>query len=161
MKTEKKIIDVCCSGRMFWFDKQNPDVLFSDIREEEHLFNDGHLLTIKPDVVADFRNLPFEDEQFKLVVFDPPHVEGLQPTSIMAKKYGVLSFDWRTHIREGFNECFRVLQNDGILIFKWAETQVKVNEVLQLTNQKPLFGHRTAKSGNTIWLCFMKRGESN
>ena len=104
MKTDKKIIDVCCSGRMFWFDKQNPDVLFSDIREEEHLFNDGHLLKIKPDVVADFRNLPFDDKQFKLVVFDPPHVEGLQPTSIMAKKYGVLSFDWRTHLKEGFNE---------------------------------------------------------
>ena len=41
MDTNKEILDVCCGGRMFWFDKHNPDVLFSDIREEEHLLCDG------------------------------------------------------------------------------------------------------------------------
>ena len=30
----KKIIDVCCGGRAFWFDKENPDVEFCDIRNE-------------------------------------------------------------------------------------------------------------------------------
>ena len=156
MNENKEILDVCCGGKMFWFDKQNPDVLFSDIREEEHLFSDGHLLKVKPDVVADFRQLPFESEKFRLVVFDPPHVENLKSSSIIAKKYGTLFSTWKDDIREGFNECFRVLEPKGILIFKWNEVKIKVSDVLKLTDQKPLFGHRTSKSGNTIWLCFMK-----
>lgn len=153
---EKTILDVCCGGKMFWFDKFHPNVLFADIRKEEHLFSDNHLLTVSPDIMADFRNLPFNENQFKLVVFDPPHVENLLESSIIAKKYGVLSFDWRIHLKEGFSECFRVLEESGILIFKWNETKIKVSEVLQLTKIPPLFGHRTSKSGNTIWLCFMK-----
>lgn len=156
MGKKKKILDVCCGGKMFWFNKNNPNVLFSDIRKEEHLFSDGHLLEVKPDVIADFRDLPFDSNTFKLVVFDPPHVENLTESSIIRKKYGTLSFDWRTHIKEGFKESFRVLEPSGILIFKWNEVKIKVNEILQLTDVKPLFGHRTSKSGNTIWLCFMK-----
>jgi hypothetical protein len=29
----KPILDVCCGGKMFWFDKNNPNVEFCDIRE--------------------------------------------------------------------------------------------------------------------------------
>lgn len=155
--SDKKVLDVCCGSRMFWFDKFNRDVLFSDIRNEEHTLCDGRLLEIKPDVIADFRNLPFEKEEFKLIVFDPPHIDNLGSSSWMAKKYGVLGFDWKNDLKEGFKECFRVLETDGILIFKWNEARIKVNEVIQLAGQQPLFGHRTAKSGKTIWLCFMKK----
>ena len=31
---DKKILDACCGSRMFWFDKNNPDVLFIDKRSE-------------------------------------------------------------------------------------------------------------------------------
>ncbi|MBQ19127.1 MAG: SAM-dependent methyltransferase [Flavobacteriales bacterium] len=161
MSETKEILDVCCGSRMFWFDKLNPDVLFSDIREEEHTLCDGRLLEVKPDVVADFRNLPFTDAKFKLVVFDPPHLEKLGKSSWMYKKYGALGLEWRNDIRQGFKECFRVLATGGILIFKWNEAQIKVSEVIQLAEQQPLFGHRTAKSGKTIWLCFMKTNNSN
>lgn len=34
-KTDKRILDPCCGGRMFYFDKENEDVLFCDIRAEE------------------------------------------------------------------------------------------------------------------------------
>ena len=30
----KRVLDVCCGSRMFWFDKQNKDVLFVDKRKE-------------------------------------------------------------------------------------------------------------------------------
>ena len=59
MKHKKKILDACCGSRMFWFDKTNPDVLFADIRDEKHTLCDGRKLEIKPDVIADFRNMPF------------------------------------------------------------------------------------------------------
>jgi ubiquinone/menaquinone biosynthesis C-methylase UbiE len=153
---DKKILDVCCGGKMMWFDKYNPEVLFSDIREEEHHLCDGRYFEVKPDVIADFRNLPFEDDKFRLVVFDPPHLEKLGKNSWLIKKYGVLGLDWRNDLREGFKECFRVLEDRGILIFKWNEAQILVSEIIEIAGKKPLFGHRTAKSGKTIWLCFMK-----
>ncbi len=53
----------------------------------------------------------------------------------------------------GFSECFRVLDDYGVLVFKWAETQLKLKTVLSLTTEKPLFGH---KRGHTFWICFMK-----
>lgn len=31
----KKILDACCGSRMFWFDRENPDVIFADNREVE------------------------------------------------------------------------------------------------------------------------------
>ena len=135
---------------MFWFEKQHPDVLFSDIREQEEELCDGRLLKVRPDIIADFKNLPFEDESFKLVVFDPPHLNKLGSNSWMAKKYGVLSFDWRTDLKEGFSECFRVLKKDGVLIFKWSEAQIKVSELLELTDYNPLFGHRAPKLGKNF-----------
>lgn len=141
---------------MMWFDKENPLVMFGDIREEEHTLCDGRKLIIKPDVQMDFRNIPFPDKAFKLVVMDPPHIDNLGESSFMAKKYGVLKYHWRDDIREGFNEAWRVLDDDGVLIFKWNEQRVKLNEVLPLLSQKPMFGHTSGKHGKTIWLCFFK-----
>jgi hypothetical protein len=33
MTVSKPILDACCGSKMFWFDKQNPNVEFCDIRE--------------------------------------------------------------------------------------------------------------------------------
>lgn len=153
----KIILDACCGSRMFWFDKENPDVLFADIRNEEHVLCDGRLLEIKPNVQMDFRKMPFDDNSFKIVVFDPPHIDNLGNSSFMAKKYGVLNYHWRDDIRDGFKECIRVLEPYGVLIFKWNEQRVKLNDVLPLLSQKPLFGHTSGKHGRTIWMAFMKK----
>lgn len=152
----KKIIDVCCGSKMFWFDKNNPDVLFNDIRNEEHILCDGRKLNINPDTRMSFTDLSgIESKSMKLVVFDPPHMETLGDNSWMAKKYGKLKGDWRGEIKKGFEECFRVLDNQGILIFKWNETDIKTSEILKLTNVKPLFGHLSGKRSNTHWICFI------
>ena len=151
----KKILDPCCGSRMFWFDRQNKDVVFGDIRNEEHILCDGRELKINPDMPLDFTAMPFEDKTFKLVVFDPPHLEKGGDKSWLVKKYGRLSATWQDDIRDGFSECFRVLENDGILIFKWNETQIKLSEVLALTDRKPLFGHPSGKASKTHWVCFM------
>ena len=153
---KKNILDVCCGSRMFWFDKYNPDVIFNDIRRESHTLCDGRTLDIDPDTQMDFRKLEFKNGQFKLVIFDPPHLIKLGKNSWMAKKYGVLEKDWKEDLRKGFSECFRVLEDYGVLIFKWNERDKKISEILKLTNQKPLFGHTTGRSGNTKWICFIK-----
>jgi 23S rRNA G2069 N7-methylase RlmK/C1962 C5-methylase RlmI len=141
---------------MFWFDKKNQAVLFGDIRDEEHVLCDGRSLNITPDVLMDFRKLEFAADSFRLVVFDPPHLRRAGADSWLKAKYGILSDDWREDLRRGFIECFRVLKDEGILIFKWNETQIKVSEILALTDQKPLFGHVSGKRANTHWITFMK-----
>jgi len=152
----KKILDACCGSRMFWFDKQNPNVVFADIRSEDYTLCDGRTLEVRPDVVADFRAMPFEDNSFKMVVFDPPHLKKLGQGTWMAQKYGVLLPTWETDIRAGFDECMRVLEPNGVLIFKWNEIQITLNQVLSAIGKQPLFGHTSGKHGRTIWVCFMK-----
>lgn len=141
---------------MFWFDKTNPDVLFADIRTESHVLCDGRPLEIKPDVQIDFTDMPFDDDTFKMVVFDPPHLNKLGNNTWMAQKYGVLLPTWETDLKAGFDECMRVLKPDGTLIFKWNEAQITLNKVLEVIVTKPLFGHVTGKHGRTIWMAFLK-----
>jgi Methylase involved in ubiquinone/menaquinone biosynthesis len=153
---EKIILDACCGSKMCWFDKENPLVLFSDIRKEDAILCDGRKLEVSPDVVADFTNMPFADNSFKLVLFDPPHMKKLGQNTWMAQKYGVLLPTWETDIRAGFDECMRVLEPFGILILKWNEAQIKLNKLLEVVGVSPLFGHTSGKHGKTHWLCFMK-----
>ena len=138
---------------MFWFDKDNPNVEFMDIRDEECTLSDGQLCIVHPNTIGDFTAMPVPDGSFKLVVFDPPHLVWAGKASYLYKKYGKLDKDWQTELAMGFKECFRVLEPYGVLIFKWSETQLKLKTVLALTEEKPLFGHRR---GKTIWLAFMK-----
>ena len=73
----QSILDPCCGSRMMWFDKQDQRCLFGDLRTESHYLKDrGNLrhLEIHPDVRLDFTALPFADDSFNLVVFDPPHL---------------------------------------------------------------------------------------
>jgi len=149
----QRILDACCGSKMFWFDKQNEDVLYMDNRQLNDVLCDGRTLNINPDVIADFRDMPFADESFYLVVFDPPHLIHAGVDSWLAKKYGLLDELWQFDIKQGFEECMRVLKTNGTLIFKWNEDQVPLKEVLQAIDHKPLFGNRRSK---THWLVFMK-----
>lgn len=156
MSETKIILDACCGSRMFWFDKKNPLALFADIRDEEYILCDGRNLKVHPDIVSDFTDMPFLDKSFKLVVFDPPHLLKVGKNSWLAKKYGKLPEDWPRVIKKGIDECFRVLDDYGVLIFKWNEDQITVREVLSAINRQPLFGHTTGRHGKTMWMCFMK-----
>ena len=93
LQEEKKIIDVCCGSRMFWFDRENENTVFMDNREFEGTLCDGRSLKVSPDIVADFRQIPFPDESFYLVVFDPPHLVRAGENSWLTKKYGKLKLD--------------------------------------------------------------------
>ncbi len=158
----KTVLDPCCGSRMFWFDRADDRAVFGDIRQESHSLTDkssaggARELTIAPDTVMDFRALPFEDNTFPLVVFDPPHLVRNGKTGWLAKKYGKLGDDWRADIAAGFAECFRVLRPNGTLIFKWNEHEIRVSELLALTDQKPLFGNRCGKTAKSHWIVFLK-----
>ena len=59
--TEKPILDACCGGRMFYFDKHDSRVLFQDIRKVKTTLCDGRPFEVSPDVQADFTNMPYPD----------------------------------------------------------------------------------------------------
>ncbi|WP_242612466.1 class I SAM-dependent methyltransferase [Corticibacter populi] len=146
-----------------WFDPSDQRCLFGDVRDEtvsvtdrSHQEDGKRVIEVHPDVRFDFRGMPFDDETFHLVVFDPPHLVRAGRRSWMAAKYGKLGADWRDDMRQGFAECFRVLRPHGVLIFKWNETQVPVAQVLSCTSEKPLFGHRSGKRSGTHWMTFIK-----
>lgn len=161
---EKKILDVTCGSRSIWFDKKHPLALYCDKRKEHHErdFGKGRggykVCDITPDVQCNFTDLPFDDNSFSLVVFDPPHALNLSDKAWLKNLYGTYNSEeeMMDNIAAGFRECMRVLKPDGVLIFKWADTSVKVANIIKVFGQQPLFGHRSGIKSNTHWLCFMK-----
>ena len=152
-----KILDVCCGSRMFWFDKKNQETTFMDLYPRYEELDSGHVVDVNPDCIADFRNIPFNNQSFDLVVFDPPHLVRAGDASWLAKKYGKLNKDtWEADLLQGFKECRRVMKQNATLIFKWNEDQIKISEIKRLidkTQLNLLFGN---KRGKTHWLVLSK-----
>lgn len=158
----EKVLDMCCGSKMFWFDKEDDRVLFLDKRSEvlklkDKSSNGGYRnIEIKPDVIGDFRNLPFEDNIFSLCVFDPPHFKRNGSKGWMNAKYGTLTDEWETDLRKGFKEGFRVLKPNGTLVFKWNENEISLSKILSLTDKKPLFGNKYGKNYESHFIVFIK-----
>ena len=150
---EQIILDACCGSRMFHFNKENPNVIFMDIRDFEDTLCDGRKLKVHPDIVADFRDMPFADNSFSLVIFDPPHLLKVGQNSWLCKKYSKLSENWPSDIKKGFDECMRVLKPSGTLIFKWATRDITLKQILKVIETQPIIFH---KNNNTFFLVYMK-----
>lgn len=151
----KHVLDMTAGSRMMWFDKNNPLATFVDKRKMHEELPTGHVIDIDPDVVADWTlGLPFEDNSYNLVLFDPPHLIRAGDNSWLAKKYGKLDKDnWSEIIQLGFQEAMRVLKPRGTLVFKWNDSQILLPELLKHIPYEPLFGQKRQK---THWLVFMK-----
>ncbi|MGF3073211.1 class I SAM-dependent methyltransferase [Facklamia sp. P13069] len=148
-----KILDACCGSRMFWYDKNNENTIYQDIRKEIFDIHRKHV-DVNPDILADFKNMPYTDNEFDLVIFDPPHLKWAGPNSVMKAQYGQLDINnWQDDISKGFDECLRVLKPTGTLIFKWSDCQIHIKEVLANIKHKPILGD---KRGKTRWLVFVK-----
>ena len=162
--TKALVLDPCCGTRMFWYDPETPYVIYGDRRKETRITDKGTPGTrgrapkvVNPSILLDFRSLPFEDNSFYHVVFDPPHyTKKTIGSGRLAFDYGVLGISWREDLRLGFSECFRVLRPLGTLIFKWCETEIPLQEVLQLAPFLPMYGHRSGRKAQTHWCAFLK-----
>lgn len=88
----KKVLDVTCGSRTIWFNKHHPAAIYCDRRNEVHHNiwtsvngKSERSCIIDPDVQCDFTDLPFPDNQFSLVVFDPPHLIRAKETAWLVK----------------------------------------------------------------------------
>ena len=154
-KVMKPILDVCCGSKMFYFDRNNPLVHYNDIRNLSDILCDGRKLEIHPETCWDFRHLPINDNSYYMVVLKAGE------SSWLAKKYGKLPENWKLYLKQGFDECIRVLKPYGTLIFKWDETDIKQAELFEALGTKPIFGDR-GRGNKTFWFVFMKmEGKAN
>ena len=159
-ENDKYILDACCGGRQWWFEKEHKNTIFMDIREvEPGAIELQPNFKIKPDIIGDYRKMPFNDNTFNLIAWDIPHI--LKPNNgLISIKYGWLSENWKEDTIRGFNEIMRVLKPRGVLIFKYADINIKVREMIDLFPIKPLFGTRTKKGvNNTYFITYMKPDE--
>lgn len=117
MSYDMTILDACCGGKMFYFDKHDTRVLFQDIRKIETTLCDGRSFKVEPDIIGDFTNMSFPDNSFRMVVFDPPHLKysgsKKELDGWQMIKYGALLPGWKSTLAKGFAECFRVLMPGG------------------------------------------------
>jgi len=146
-----RILDLSAGKRSIWFDRLYKDTVFVDIRPEVH-----------PTVVADTTELPFANEFFDFIVFDPPHVTH-GPGSTMAQYYGAFPAEViRDIVKLSAKEAFRVAKDDSFMAFKWNDHDVKLQRILQLMEGwEPLFGQKVAgrdkhRSGS-YWVLLRKR----
>lgn len=78
------------------------------------------------DVVADFRDMPFKDESFDVMVFDPPHLPVAAGDGTIYTKYNVHKHDSKgDNISDMFvpflKEAKRVLKPNGVIFAKIAD----------------------------------------
>ena len=161
-----RILDASASNRSMWYQKNNPFTVFIDRRcgkeymvSENSKFKNNRAVYLFPNVQAVWQHLPFVDQSFDLVVFDPPRLfkDQGKKLSLMSKKYGVFyNHSWKQELSEGIIELFRVIKPQGMFILKWNEIDKPVNEVLKLFPYSPLFGSRVGQKNNTHWITFMK-----
>jgi hypothetical protein len=165
-----EILEATTGNRSYWHDKHHPEVTFMDLRVEldgnftiqGYDYDRNRSYTVSPDVQADYRELPFDDSTFDLVVFDPPHLvtnNGMKKLhGILKRQYGCLHAQtWQRDMRLAFEELFRVMADHATLTFKFCDYHIGFNEILDEIPHEPMYG-TTVKSGthSTRWITFNK-----
>ena len=154
----KPNIDVTAGYRMMWPNKNPPNMIFMDKNKESQR---------APDILATWEYMPFRDNVFETVFFDPPHKlgrttgRGHWATPSNKNYYGIdiSKTKFRTGVYKGSREFLRVANR---LCFKWNDIELMVERVMTLfpkTWEKinHLVIDKGLKTGTlTHWVTFIK-----
>jgi SAM-dependent methyltransferase len=114
--TAATILDATVNKGRIWGSSPNIKYIGMDIAE-----------TVRPDVVADNTKMPFADDTFDVIVYDPPHTGDQGKTKVgFGERYGVSVPTNKEgnlfHTYPPFLiEASRVLKPDGLLLVKLAD----------------------------------------
>ena len=157
-----KVLELGCGNGKLWL--KNKEKIETDLNITLSDFSKSMIKSAKnnlKEINMDFQykeinaeKIPYKDETFHLVIFDPPHLLRAGEESYLKLKYGRLTADWKEDIKKGLAECWRVLKTNGTMIFKWNEEQITLPKVKRLLPCEPIIGQRR---GKTIWLVFFKQ----
>lgn len=115
-KSGAEVLDVTANKRRMWNGViHNSRVTYADIDAE-----------MKPDIIADFRNLPCAPNSYDVVIFDPPHLpvaaSSLKSDKEFGRRYGLSYSPKGDNIKEYFppflREAERVLRPEGLIFAK-------------------------------------------
>jgi len=120
------MLDATAGNRMLWSHKTPPNTIFLDKETG---------LRVPPDVFGCWERLPFRDDIFDSILFDPPHYAGFGPKSRHANPAGNSWFGMfgtkKKLVRamaNGIQEFLRVGKNTCRLCFKWCDTRIEYTE---------------------------------
>lgn len=115
-RPEAEVLDVTANARRMWQGVEHRGrVVYADIDAD-----------MKPDVVADFRSLPFGAASFDVIVFDPPHLPAAAASAESSEQY-VRDYGLSRSARaDNISGCFapflveatRVLRPEGLVFAK-------------------------------------------
>lgn len=135
------ILDACIGGALMydeWQKRLGDSFVSIDIRKGSYIQDSdkrwsAKTLEVKPVVLADLKKLPFRDNVFDSIVFDPPHFScGIN--SFLRKYYG--SWDHqevKASLKAANVEFARVLRDGGQLLLKIMPTDLETYHKM-LTN---------------------------
>ena len=87
----------------------------------------------KPNILASFCALPFVNESFNKILFDPPFIPWRGPPSFV-RDFGYFPnvASMRKNLFQAWTEINRVCKPNGVVLFKWCNTGKSLNWVLNL-----------------------------
>lgn len=153
-------LDACCGNREWWRGKNKSRVVFVD-----------KLIEVKPSIVADFTVLPFKDDCFEEIWFDPPHLirndlKHWTNKSEALKKFGnwPTRRSWESALDAVNVEFSRVASSACRLIVKIIDGKdrrvTKRSDLSRLTRWTGTFSDRRSgmgwSSNRTVWGIFSK-----
>jgi hypothetical protein len=108
-----RVLDACCRVGAEWATSRRHDCVMSDSD-----------IACRPAVVSDMRFLPFADESFEEIFFDPPHMIRNDKWSTMYQKnwrgfgFWRSRAEWENALRLCDSEFARVIRPGGVLHVK-------------------------------------------
>lgn len=155
---QRPILDPCCGEREIHFNKRNTLVDYRDNRVANARLYNGDPILINPDTIGDVLRINAPDGAYHLVILDPPYLP-YNTNNFLSQKYGKLPNDWRKWLKDAFDECWRVLANDGTLVFRWRSYKIPLETVLLYAPAKPVVGNKKPLETKAHWVLFFKHEE--
>jgi len=158
-RVEKLILDSSAGNRMMWSNKNPPLTVFMDKETR---------LRTPPDVFGCWESLPFRDNAFRCVIFDPPHKfnrrSGFWADPESPNYYGadIRREKLTSGIYHGTREFLRIAER---LCFKWSDDEISLQRILSLFPKEWAETYRRGDDkirvhGNTMWWITFLRSPS-